>query len=346
MLRDIEKYIYWSEKDQQYFPHYWRKEILPKWLGFDAANTQQTDGVTPVAAVGGVTPPVGYKQPYYSLGLDSGFGTPFEIRSIVFSDGVDLTPTSQVTVLMQDTGEKRQFMNQPVHIRAIAGVAQTPALLREPYMFKSQHTINVQFAKIVGGATTIRMLLCGAEYFPWSPEFLRRQQAHEKMLRLLAYWDERRKWVNPYWLTTDQPIELLGGAAGEFFLKIGDDGHFEGFTITAISVQDGDFSWELSEPKTQQTIMNGFATLTNSIGDANFPTMLPAAYLIPAGYRLRLRIQDLSGAPNTIFFTIQGRKIYAPFRQVKEVLADTQPPTSVPTPADQMPLIVPSSLVK
>jgi len=337
-LRDIDKFIYWDPKRNQYVPYYWRKEILPLWMGFAQADIQAPNGVVTIPAAGaGIAPRVGFKQDYASLeGLDQHLGTPFEVRSIVFEDSVDTTALAQFTVLLQDLGQKRDFMNNPVHIRTIAGTAQTPALLREPYWFMSQANISAQFAKIVGGATTARMFLVGAQYFPWSPEFMRKTQSYAHMKKLILKWLERRKYVQPYWLTTEQPIVLGAGGTGEFFLKIGDDGHFEGFSIAVVS--DGDFEWELSEPKTQQTIMNGSATLTNSLGNANFPTLLPTAYLVPSGYRLRLRITDLSGAPNTIFFTINGRKLYVPMADIGPMLNDT----AVPTPADTPSEIVPA----
>jgi hypothetical protein len=91
--------------------------------------------------------------------------------------------------------------------------------------------------------------------------------------------------------------------------------------------------------------MNGLVTATTGLGNANFPAIWPTGFVIPSGYRLRLTITDLSGAPNTIFFTIAGRKIYAPFKQVREVLADTQVAPSVPTPADSAAQLVPAPLV-
>jgi hypothetical protein len=344
-LRNIDKFLRWDNAQQMYFPNYFRKEILPKWLGFDSADLQAPNGLLPIAGGGANTPRVGFKQPYASVeGLDGNLGTPFEVRSIVFADSIDGTAVADFTVRLEEMGEVRQLMNRDVHIRTFAGVAQTPALLREPYMFLSQHNISAQFNKTSAGATNCRMFLCGAEYFPWSPEFIRRKRASEQLRSLIGKWMERRKYVTPFWLTTETPIDLAPNATGEFYLKIGDDGHFEGFTLARVST--GDFSWELSEPKTQQTIMNGTCTVANGLGDANFPTILPSAYLVPAGYRLRLQVTDLSGTNNEIFFTIAGRKIYAPFKQVGEVLAQTAiKPSAVPTPADTPAQIVPAPLI-
>jgi hypothetical protein len=96
----------------------------------------------------------------------------------------------------------------------------------------------------------------------------------------------------------------------------------------------------ISEVKTKQTLMNGQISQLNGLGDARFPTIYPTPYLIPAGYRLRINVQNLTGAPMSMWFTMFGRKIYAPFTKVDEVLNRT----AVPTPADSMPLMVPKPL--
>jgi hypothetical protein len=329
-----------------YYPAYYRKEILPKWLGFDTSYLNTNNGVIRLNAAGAGPVTAGFKQPYASVeGLDGGMGTPFEVRSIVFADSTDLTPNADFTIVLEELGEVRDFMNNPIHIRTIAGTAQTPGFLNEPYMFLSQHNIQAQFVKVAGGQTNVRVFLCGAEYFPWSPEFMRRKKASADIQAVIKKWINRRKYVTPYWLTLDeQNVDVAANATNQFYMKIGNDGHFEGFKVASVST--GTFNWELQEPKTQQTIMNGQVTSATGTGTANFPALWPTAYLIPAGYRLRLQITDTSGAPNRIFFTISGRKIYAPFKQVEEVLRDTRVDTpSVPTPADMPSQIVPAPLV-
>lgn len=339
-LRRVNDYILWDEGQRRFLPVYWRREILPKWLMFD---TSDVIGPYTLTAAPVPSPPVGFKQPYWSVeGLDANMGTPFEVRSLVFADSSATgTAAADFTVRMKDQGSVREFMNRPVHIRTLAGVAQTPALLREPYFFQSQQNISCFFSMI--GAppqAVVRMYLIGAEYFPWSPEFIKRGVAKKTISRVIHRWMERKKYVCPYWLTTDEPTVLTANQTADFFLKVGDDGHFQAFTISAVST--GNFAWELSEAKTHQTISNGLATQTNALGNANFPTLLPTEYTLWSGYRLRLRLRDLTGAPNTIWFTIAGRKVYAPKRDVQDVLRQT----AVPTPADTPTQIVPPPLVR
>lgn len=344
-LRNIDKYIRWDNRTNLYYPEYYRKEILPKWLGFDTSYLNTNNGVVTLNAAGGGPVVTGFKQPYASVeGLDGGLGTPFEVRSIVFADSTDGTANAEFTVVLKELGEARDFMNNPIHVRTIAGTAQTPGFLNEPYMFLSQHNLQATFVKLAGGQVNVRFFLCGAEYFPWSPEFMRRQTSAQKMQNVIRQWIERRKYVTPFWITPDeQEVTVDANATADFYMKIGNDGHFEGFK--AASVSSGTYLWELQEPKTQQTIMNGQVSGATGTGTANFPALWPTAYLIPAGYRMRLRITDTSGLENRIFFTISGRKIYSPFKQVQEVLHDTRVDVPVPpTPADTPSQIVPAPL--
>ena len=180
----------------------------------------------------------------------------------------------------------------------------------------------------------------GAQYYPWAPEFVRDPASKAELTGLLKRWVNRRQYVTPYWLTSDQiPMTLGASATADFSVKIGDDGHFESFGHCAVST--GDFAIEISEVKTRQTIMNGVINQVAGIGDARFPTIYPVPYLMPAGYRLNLRITNLTAAPNNIYWTFFGRKIYAPFTQAMEVLHDT----AVPTPADTPTQFVPRPLI-
>jgi hypothetical protein len=139
--------------------------------------------------------------------------------------------------------------------------------------------------------------------------------------------------VHPYWLTTENgPVQLGANATGLFVIRPGEGSQFEAFTFNCVST--GNFEFEIKEVKSGQTLMNGLITRNNSAGDYQYPTILPCKYLIPGGNFLSLRITDLSGAPNTIWLTIAGRKIYAPIKAVNEAKREVN---VVPTPADTAP---------
>jgi len=334
-LRTVDKFVTWNSQKNCYDTVFWRRDILPSSLTFVEGTTLPVT----VSAAPALTPPLTIKQPYASLnGLDQGLGTPFEVRSLVFQDSTDRTQNANFRVRLKEIGEVREFMNREVHVRTIFGTGQQPALLREPYMFLSQHNINVQLIKISGGVTTARLFLWGAQYFPWSPSLLMAKREKSDMTNLLRKWMNRRKYVTPFWLTTDEAVSLGANAAADFTAKIGDDGPFEAFGHCVVAT--GAFSAEITETKTKQTLMNGVITDINGMGNSQFPTIYPTPYLIPAGYRLRMRFTNLTAATNTIDWTFFGRKIYAPMTNVSEILRET----AVPTPADSPSVMVPRPL--
>lgn len=342
-LRDIDKFIEWDPGLRIYKPVFWRRNLLPYQLGFVETDVAFNQPFT-IAAAGTPTRPVHFKQPYSSVeGLDSNLGNPLAIQSIVFADSTDGTANADFTVMLKEIGESREFMNREVHIRTIAGTAQQVGLLREPYFFPSQHTIQAQFRKIAGGAVNMRMYFNGAQYYPWDPNFMLKPKDKGEIMSRIEAWMHRRRYISPYWLTTDVPVALGANATGDFQAKVGDDGHFEVFGLTAVAT--GNFDLEVSEVKTKQTLMNGAITQTNGIGNARFPTIFFKSYLVPAGYRLNCRITDLSGAPNAIWLTMFGRKVYVPFKRLEEVLGQSQPViTGVRTMVDSPTLMVPKPI--
>ena len=330
-LRQIDKFVKWDDRAQQYLPVLWRREVLPSWLTFTVG------GASLLAAGAGNNPPLTIAQPYSSVeGLDQNLGTPFEVRSLAFTDLIVGTLQANFLVMLKEVGEVRNFMNNPIHIRTMFGTGQQPALLREPYMFLSQHNISVTPTNL-GIATAMSMYLCGAQYFPWGPELIRYKKDKLAIVSLLQKWLNRRQYVTPYWLTTDMPVTMssrqaTAGTTVDYSAKIGDDGHFEIFGHAVVST--GPFMMTVSEVKTKQTLVNGQITQINGMGDARFPTIYPTPYLVPAGYKLNLQITNLDTTvgENDIYVTFFGRKIYSPFAKVAETLQKT----AVPSPADSV----------
>ena len=339
-LRDIDKYIEWDPAMRIYKPIFWRRNLLPYQLGF-TENDVPFGAPFTIPAAGANAPPVHCLQQYSSVeGLDGNLGNPLAIQNLVFEDSTDGTANADFAVRIKEMGEVREFMNREVHVRTIFGTAQQPAMLREPYFFVSQHALQFNFRKIAGGATNIRIALNGAQYYPWDPTFMLKPQDKQEIVSRIEAWLHRRRYVSPYWLTTDTEVNLGANATGNFQAKVGDDGHFEMFGLTAVAT--GNFSLSISEVKTKQTIMNGAITQVNGIGNARFPNIFFRSYLVPAGYRLNCEITDLSGAPNAVWLTMFGRKLFVPFRRLEEVTALTKPvvtgvKTFVDTPTPMVP---------
>jgi hypothetical protein len=339
-LRTIDKYIKWNEQLKMFEPVMWRRDVLPSWITFLDGTVVPT--TIPAAPSNGILQTM--NQPYTSLeGMDKGLGTPFEIRSLMASgDPTDLPDpwaAMNYTVRIKEVGESREFMNAPIHVKCMFGDGQRPFMLREPFMFLSEHNLSFQLTKVAGGAVTTSLFGAGAQYFPWSPGLVQ-NKVKPDMTGLLRKWVNRRRYVTPFFNTTDNPVVLPGtyGASVNANIKFGDDGQFEAFGHTVVST--GNFGLIINETKTKQTLMNNIISQVNGIGDARFPTIYPQPYLIPAGFRLNMQFFNLTAAPNTIYFCFFGRRIFAPISQVQEVIRDS----AVPTPADTPTQMVPAPL--
>jgi hypothetical protein len=280
-----------------------RRYILPAWLYFDLSDI--SGPLTLTAGAGVQSRGVGYKQPYNNTeGGGPQLGTPLEIKYLMHD--ADASPeTVDYLCMLTEIGQAKQFMNQPIHIRTLAGNAQYPAKLCEPFMFFSQHNIQARFINNGAGTPAIRLYLAGSKYYPYA--MVGNLEARNKLNENIIKWRQRQLQVYPFWLTTDTAVSLSADAQDSFQMTPGEDCHFEAFTWQAVST--GNFEFEIIEVKTNQKLMNGRVTQTNMVGTAQQPTVFPIPYFMPKGKNLRITIKDLSGSTNKIYFTVHGRKI-------------------------------------
>lgn len=310
--RILDKYLGWNPTTKRFQPHEARRYILPFHSYFDLSDVA---GGYPLQAAGTPSRLAAWKQPFSSInGMDANLGTPLHIDSLLLANSAGYD-ASNFLVTLNEVGETRKFMNKPIHARTIFGDARYPCKMPEKYMFASQHQIQAQFENLPGqSAQTIYPFLTGAQYYPWAAQT---NESRQQIISMIKIWNARRAQVWPFWLTTEADVTLPANGAGSYELLPGQDAHFIASQFAVVST--GDFEYSLMEVKTQQGMSNGRATRNNALGDARLPTRLPKEYVVPAGYRLRLYVKDLSGAENRIHFTIHGIKVYAPLQDVPEV---------------------------
>jgi len=220
---------------------------------------------------------------------------------MVYADATDGN-SSAFTIQLKDFCG-RELMNRPCHIRTVAGSAQQPALIYEPLFIKSRETMWVQFQKLTAGTASIFWYMPGILYTPQNA--IPNQREIEDYVRKRT---EYRKYVYTYWQTTEQNVVLSSNAVRQQFdIMLGEN--FEAFNITSVST--GDFAFRLTDVRSGQELMNGAINNLNGIGTAQNPMIFDEPYLMLKGSRLRFSFDDLSGAENTIYITMQGRRINA-----------------------------------
>lgn len=273
--------------------------FLPYWSSF---SRQRLPYVLP--AVGTIPAPLTIQGPRNNPDFGAN-----QMEYMVFADATDGALAAWTLQLKDFCG--RELMNRPIHIRAIAGSAQQPALIYEPLFVKSRETIYVQLNKLTAGTSNIFFYMPGMLYDPQSA--IPNQKEIEDYVKKRT---EFRKYVYTYWQTTEQDVTLTGNSVqNEYDIMMGEN--FEAFNMTAIST--GAFAFKLTDVRSGQELMNGKVTNVNGVGNAQNPFKFNTSYLILKGTRLRFTFDDLSGSTNTIYIAMQGRRINAPVADFKEV---------------------------
>lgn len=323
----VDKYIRINPRTRLFEPNWMYRDILPYALGPDPSR--YANGVISVGATVPVTVP--YKLPHSSLGYDDQVGTPLQINQIVFTNSGNPTAHNML-VSLADMGDQRQYMNYPIHSETFAGSGQLSARLTEDLFLPTRHQLLLT---LLGDGTldipaSVQFYFWGKYYDTFSSNLQTYPEDHAAMIKLINQKLERRKYVTPYWLTTPPSTGRYAGVLVpanqtiEIDALVGDEGHFEcSHILRNFGNTDGvptvaPFELELINPQTRQSIMNG-RIHSQFIGNAYNPQPFPAPFIIPAGQLLRFKITDLSGADNTVYLTLRGMKIRAPFKSRAEV---------------------------
>ncbi len=316
----VDNYIRINPDTKLFEPVWEKRDILSYWLGPDPSHNS---GPTTIAAGNSATVP--FKLPHSSLDMDNGgVGNALEIDQIVASAPNFTNSALPFTIFLTDMGDQRQYMNFPVHICTFVGSGQLSARLAENLLLPTRHQLMAALTSIdTDGSADLSLFFIGKLYDIWSSNLQKYPVDHAEMLKKINKLLERRKYVTPYWMTTDQGVVIVpANQTVDIDTPVGSEGHFE-CTHILRSFNSGNqttspFELEIINPQTRQSLMNG-KIHSYMIGDALNPQPFPAPFIVPAGQTIRFRIKDLSGAKNTIYLTLRGMKIRAPFKSRAEV---------------------------
>ncbi len=316
----VDKYMRINPESGMIEPNWMYRDILPYSLGPDRALFNS--GIITLPNANPVVVP--YKLPHSSLGFDDAVGNPLVINEIVQTGTNQAAQTNpQFTVFMADMGDQRQYMNYPIHVETFAGSGQLSSRLTEDLFLPTRHQLMLTFQKIAGESIQVQLYLMGKFFDTWSSNMQTYPQDRANMIAMINRGLERRKYVTPYWLTTEGgAVTVPANQTVEVDTLVGDEGHFECTHIlrkfTAATASTGPFELEIINPQTRQSFMNG-RIHSQMIGNAFNPQPFPAPFIAPAGQLIRFRITDLSNSENIVYLTLRGMKIRAPFKSRMEV---------------------------
>jgi len=128
----------------------------------------------------------------------------------------------------------------------------------------------------------------------------------------VIYVNPAKRYVTPYWLTTDPDRVVVpgNGNSGKIPMKIDQfPGHFEMFYFLAMS--EGPFAFKIYDEGNRVQLSNRAVHANTVTGNARQPFILPETYFINVArgsHTLTVVFYDLSGQENTIQFVAVGRR--------------------------------------
>ena len=337
-MRDVnavDAYIRWNPQSALFEPNWAKRDILPFWLYPQTDVVNGDIAVTPTSS-----PTLLYKLPHSSPGQNESIGNPLQVNELVFLEKTVGANLAAYTVMVKDMGDRTQFMNAPVHVQTFAGTGQLAARLSEDLFLPTRHDLMVTFGYLpqLSGSTpnyATRLFFCGKQYYPWSTNLQNKPADLEEMKQLINQKLERRKYLYPFWLTTDGGVvNVPANGTVEADMSIGDDGAFEATHILTAwpsnsSANFQGFTLQIYDPQNRQLFSNGPIS-SQMLGNAQNPQPLPAPLLVPAGQVLRCSITDTSGTSggNNVYITLRGYKCRAKIQSY----ADSMREFGIPVP--------------
>jgi len=280
-------------------------DIQSFWLTPDAPNNPI------VLALGGTSGPVSF-----SVSQDG----PFEAFYLTAARTTAALASTDVFVDAYDDGGKLRLVNRQVHMDTIFGqkflpaVGMLPHLLAETLWIHASRSLIFTFidgnAAGPGPGNTIWPEVIGRRFYSYS-------NPSEELAVAIEKRSARARLSSPFWMTFDPPVAptdangnmlLAPLGAGLGFIRVPTVGHFEWHKLMSLST--GAYRFRVIDSRNGRVMTNDWIHVNAGTGSGPLPLVLPEPTVFQPNSQLRIETVDLSGAPNTIYFTLAGRMIY------------------------------------
>jgi len=285
-----------------------------------------TVAVAPSATVPTFSPPI-----LFQGGEDS----VSEIFSLsgAFDAASNADAAARATVQITETTYRRQYMNRPILLNHVFGNNLQPFFLNETIMLESQANLQFQFFNSSTGGDYIWRMVMEARKYQASAF------ANQQVTKTLQMLRKRKTFVNPYWLTSNEPIVLppTGAPVTAFFDNTRDYflilKYIMAQVITTGVVGDTQefFTFQLFDAKTDRPLMNQPVTLNTGCGTSRFPFVLPHSLLVEPRTSIRAQLRSLITDANVeVFFTFHGVGAYVAEENPYDQMTIDQPALTMP----------------
>lgn len=236
-----------------------------------------------------------------------------EIFSIIGSQrGVVADVNNRLTVQIRDTAFRRTLMNRPILFDHVFGSVFQPFFLGESILLEGQQTLEFTFFNNSAGGNAVVAMMLETRKFQASALS---NPVNTDQIQLLR---QRKTFMNPFWLTSDQAIQIpAGGTATAFFRNTRDYylilQYIMARTITAGVAGDLQerIAYFIRDAKTGRPLMNQPVTLNMGTGTSQFPFVLPTALMVEPFTNIQIDFFNLvTDQPTEVFWTFFGTGLY------------------------------------
>lgn len=207
------------------------------------------------------------------------------------------------------------LMNRGIHFATLVGNNLNPHIFAQTMYMPGPQALVYTLQDFSGGNVTFQASMGGRQILPSDLVETSANQEYKRLERLL-----KSRISMPYWLTTDQPINLtVANQDFTFPMSIPEGAHFEAHYLMAISdvaVGGTTFQFGLMDTYSGKWWYNrvnnpAWIDARYAVGNAQFPYYLDEPTYVAANHKIMLSVRTpaLLAGQMRIFFTIGGRII-------------------------------------
>jgi len=198
--------------------------------------------------------------------------------------------SDQYLITIQESANRREMMNQPIHARSLFGKNGRYLELPFPLFLGESLAFFFTITDLSGSTNYIRPAFVGTKY-----------HFEGALDRLYAQYPDS-KIASPFFYTTNSPVSLAGSGSATAYITILSSADFVLSSIIPYST--GAYKVKIYDALTSRAITSGYIHSDN-FGIAEYQRIFSGT-VIQSGTTIRLDFVDLSTSTNNIYFTLAG----------------------------------------